>query len=83
MLAARVSGIDLADKRRTLNILAMQFTETSAPAGTVTIICAGGAAIRLDVECLEVELKDLGAIWSAKSKPDHRRSAATKTPQPE
>lgn len=72
VLAAKVTGINLEDKRQTLNILALQFTETAAPAGTVTLVCAGGAAIRLDVECLEVELKDLGAVWAAKAMPQHK-----------
>ncbi len=76
VLGAQVSGIDLNDKRRTLCILALQFAETSPPAGNVTIICAGGAAIRLEVECLEVELKDLGAAWAAKAKPAHGDAAA-------
>ncbi|MEQ1615759.1 MAG: DUF2948 family protein [Hyphomicrobiaceae bacterium] len=71
VLSAKVSGIDLKDKRRALSILALQFEETGAPAGTVTIICAGNAAIRLEVECLEVELKDLGAMWAARAKPTH------------
>jgi Protein of unknown function (DUF2948) len=71
VLAAKVTGIDLQDQRQTLNILALQFAETSAPAGTVTIVCAGGAAIRLEVECLEAELKDLGAVWAAKAMPSH------------
>ena len=71
VLSAKVSGIDLKDKRRTLSILAMQFEETSAPAGIVTIVCAGNAAVRLEVECLEVELKDLGAVWAARTKPAH------------
>jgi hypothetical protein len=68
---ARVSGIDLKDKRRTLSILALQFAETSTPAGIITIICAGDAAIRLEVECLEAELNDLGAVWAAKTRPAH------------
>ena len=71
VLSAKVSGIDLKDKRQTLNMLALQFDETSAPAGSVTIICAGGAAVRLEVECLEAELKDLGAAWAAKAVPCH------------
>ena len=72
VLSAKVAGIDLTDKRQTINILALQFTETTSPAGVLTIICAGGAAIRLDVECLEIELKDLGAVWAAKAMPQHR-----------
>jgi Protein of unknown function (DUF2948) len=75
VLAAKVSGIDLKDKRQTLNILALQFEETAPPAGIVTLVCAGGAAIRLEVECLEVELKDLGAMWAAKAKPAHSDGA--------
>jgi Protein of unknown function (DUF2948) len=71
VLAAKVTGIDLKDKRQTINMLAMQFTETTSPAGVVTIVCAGGAAIRLEVECLEIELKDLGAVWAAKAMPQH------------
>ena len=69
--AAKVSGLDLKDKRRTLSLLALQFDEGTAPAGSITLQFAGGAAVRLDVECIEGELRDLGAAWSASSKPAH------------
>lgn len=69
--AAKISGLDLKDKRRTLSLLALQFEETGAPAGRITLVFAGDAAVRLDVECIEGELKDLGAAWSAKGKPRH------------
>lgn len=78
VLAAQVTGIDLKDKRRTLNILAIQFEPSAEPGGRVTIVCAGGAAVRLEVECIEAELKDLGAVWSAKAKPDHAEAAPAK-----
>ncbi len=68
---AQLSGIDLNDKRQMLNVLALRFEPTTAPEGMVTIACAGGSAIRLHVECIEAELKDLGAAWATKSKPDH------------
>lgn len=71
VLGAQLTGIDLGDKRQMLNVLAVRFEPTAAPEGTVTIACAGGAAIRLHVECLEAELKDLGAAWATKSKPEH------------
>lgn len=85
VLSAKVSGIDLKDKRRILSILALQFEATTAPAGAVTIVCAGDAAIRLEVECLEVELKDLGAVWAARAKPAHNDEASPqpKTTKPE
>jgi Protein of unknown function (DUF2948) len=54
-----------------LNLLAVEFSETDAPSGIVTLIFSGGAALRLDVECLEAELADLGSSWSAAACPQH------------
>src|SRR5262249_20641460 len=47
-----------------LNLLAVEFAETDPPAGVVTLMFSGGAALRLEVECLEVELADLGPVWT-------------------
>lgn len=73
VLDAKHSGIDLRRKGDVLSLLAMQFEAKAAddPAGVITLIFAGGAAIRLEVECIEVELKDLGPAWRARSKPQH------------
>jgi len=43
-----------------LNLLAVEFAEGAAPSGAVTLLFSGGGALRLEVECLEVELADLG-----------------------
>lgn len=69
--AARLQGVDPKAKDRVLVLLAMQFEPAEAPAGTVTLYFAGGAAIRLDVECIEAEMRDLGAVWATRSEPDH------------
>jgi len=58
-----------------LNLLAVEFAETDAPAGTVMLIFSGGAALRLEVECLEAELADLGPAWSACACPAHPAAA--------
>ncbi len=74
VLAAKVHGFDLKDKRTALALLAMTFAAkpgSDAPDGDVTLTFSGGAAIRLIVECVEVEMKDLGAAWSAKRSPAH------------
>ena len=55
-----------------LNLLAVEFTETDAPAGVVTLMFSGGAALRLEVECLEVELADLGPVWTTTCCPIHQ-----------
>lgn len=41
------------------------------PEGNVTLTFSGGGAIRLTVECIEAELKDLGAVWSTRRAPRH------------
>jgi hypothetical protein len=37
----------------------------------VTLMFSGGAALRLEVECLEVELADLGPVWPTAHCPAH------------
>ena len=71
VLSAKLQNIDLAAKTQVLSLLAIGFEAEAAPNGSVTMIFAGGAAIRLRVECIEAELRDLGSVWRAKAKPDH------------
>ena len=71
VLAAQLQGIDLGQKTRVLNLLAVAFEEEAAPAGFITLLFAGGAAVRLHVECIEGELRDLGAVWGTKRVPQH------------
>src|SRR5215813_7465804 len=54
-----------------LNLLAVEFAESDGPAGVVTLTFSGGGALRLEVECLEVELADLGPSWPAAQRPIH------------
>jgi hypothetical protein len=74
---AQISGIDLKKRNDILALLAVEFQETDAPAGFVTLRFSGGAAIRLKVECIEAELKDLGAAWSTKRMPRHADSGSS------
>jgi hypothetical protein len=77
----RVNGCkcrDLNQRNRDarLNLLAVEFTENDSPAGVVTLTFSGGGAIRLDVECLEAELADLGEVSAAALCPDHFASGS-------
>jgi len=54
-----------------LNLLAVEFSEIDGPSGVVTLTFSGGAALRLDVECLEAELADLGPTWTTAVCPAH------------
>jgi len=59
-----------------LNLLAIAFSENDAPGGVVTLTFSGGAALRLEVECLEAELADLGPAWAAECCPAHLEAEA-------
>lgn len=60
VLGVARAGFTQGETARVLNLLAVAFTPGDAPAGQVTLTFSGGAAIRLDVECLEARLADLG-----------------------
>ncbi len=68
----RCRNVNPAAKDATLNLLAVEFDENDAPGGVVTLIFSGGAALRLEVECLECELADLGPTWDVKARPVHQ-----------
>ena len=59
-----------------LELLAVTFTPGEAPSGTATLVFAGNAAIQLDLECIEVRMKDLGPVWEVDGRPDHEAAAA-------
>ena len=55
-----------------LSLLALAFTPGAAPPeGVIELIFSGGGAIRLDVECIEVTLEDLGPAWESARVPTH------------
>jgi len=71
VLACKCRNLNAAQKDQVLNLLAVEFDVRDEPAGTVTLTFSGGAALRLDVECLEAELADLGPCWGTDCCPEH------------
>ncbi len=71
VLRARCMGFAQKDHAVLLNLLSIEFEETAAPAGVVEIIFSAGCALRLEVECLEAEMHDLGLRWKAGAAPRH------------
>ena len=67
------SGVPRGDGDTILSLLSVEFSETDAPSGQVTLTLAGDGALRLDVEALDVTLKDVTRPYLAPSKktPDH------------
>ena len=54
-----------------LALLAIEFEPAETPAGSIRLKFAAGAEVCLEVECIEAEIKDLGATWTTTAKPDH------------
>ena len=74
--AFKARNVACAEKDAVLNLLAVEFVPTDTPAGRVMLTFSGGAALRLDVECLEAELADLGPVWATAACPTHRDELA-------
>lgn len=80
--SCKCRSLNPAGRDDVLELLAVEFTPTDAPAGVVTLTFAGGGVLRLEVECLECELADLGPTWTAKSCPGHVLDLVDTTEQP-
>jgi hypothetical protein len=75
-----VKSVRFRDLRRdvpdgVLSLLAIRFTPNGEedPSGTVALVFAGGAEIRLDIESINAGLTDVSGDWAALGRPDHDR----------
>lgn len=64
-------NVNPAKRDDVLELLAISFAESDAPAGQIELVFAGDASVRLDVECIEASLRDLGAAWATSMRPGH------------
>ncbi|OOY22073.1 hypothetical protein BMI86_06005 [Thioclava sp. DLFJ5-1] len=60
-------GIDRSDRDVVLSILDITFEEAEDGAGRVTVTLAGDGALAADVECLDVDLRDVERPYRAPS----------------
>ncbi|MCC8951244.1 hypothetical protein ACVI1L_001967 [Bradyrhizobium sp. USDA 4516] len=60
VLACKSRNIDLEAPEATLELLGIEFYASDPPGGSALLMFGHGGALRLDVECLECELTDLG-----------------------
>ena len=60
VLACKSRNIDMSTRATALQLLGIEFHPRAAPGGSAVLMFAAGGALRLDVECLECELADLG-----------------------
>jgi hypothetical protein len=71
VLSCKCRGMSPSGADGVLNLLAVEFASTDEPSGVVTLTFSGGAVLRLEVECLEAELADLGPTWTTTARPVH------------
>jgi hypothetical protein len=60
VLSCKSRNINPGRPEAELELLGIEFHPTEAPGGSAVLLFSGGEALRLDVECLECELSDLG-----------------------
>lgn len=72
-LSVASQGIDLSDGDTVLSLLALEWVPGEDGTGRVTLVLAGDGAVAVNVECLEVTLRDVTRPYIAPSGkvPDH------------
>lgn len=60
VLSCRSRAIDMTASELPLTLLGLEFHRGKKPGGEVMLLFASGGVLRLEVECLECELADLG-----------------------
>ena len=61
VLACKSRNLDVETPEAALELVGIEFHPGDAPSGSALLMFSQGGALRLDVECLECELTDLGA----------------------
>jgi hypothetical protein len=61
VLSCKSRNIDSGAPDLALELLGIEFQPAEAPGGSAVLMFSQGGALRLEVECLECELADLGA----------------------
>ncbi len=72
VLTVRTRGLDQGPDAMPLSLLAITFTPGDTPSGQVEILFSGNGTIRLEVECIEARMRDLGPVWEANGRPGHQ-----------
>lgn len=71
VLSVRTRSLRQGADSMPLSLLAITFLPGDAPSGHIEILFSGNGTIRLEVECVEARMKDLGPVWEAAARPGH------------
>ncbi len=79
---AQIQKVRPGEPGAVAELLAVTYEEANPPGGYIILHFAGGGAVRLEVECIEAELRDLGAAWRTAVKPKHDVAAGDEIAPP-
>ena len=72
VIAVKSAHVQRGDKEAVAALLDVGFdAEKEPPAGVLHLVLAGGGEIKLDVECIDALLIDIGPTWPTERKPFH------------
>ena len=71
VIAVRSQSMPQERSQEVFSLLAIRFEPAEAPSGAIELVFSAGATIRLEAECIEARLTDLGGAWQASSRPRH------------
>ena len=77
VLGVKALGLDFGNKEQLLQLMSIDCVPGEDGTARITLRFAGGAAARLEVECIECTLIDLGAPWSTHNRPRHDAGEGT------
>lgn len=76
VLKAETVRLDRTNKDAVLNLLSMVFEPagqaSEEPGGAITLAFSAGITIRLHVECIEAQMRDIGPRWTVGACPGHK-----------
>ena len=78
-----LKGVDRGKPDAVLDLLAITWQADADGTGNVTLIFAGGASVRVAVECIDAVLNDLSSAWPARARPAHEHDDRSKEERPE
>jgi hypothetical protein len=77
VLSAKSNKLKTDDPEGIASLLAIRFQPKGAedPGGTMEFVFSGGGTLRLEVECIQLELSDVSGEWAALGRPNHETEA--------
>lgn len=74
------NGFTPGQDTASMNLLFIHFEPTDSPAGRVVLTFSGAAVIRMEVECLDAQMRDIGPRWAVDHLPGDAAGSGEQSP---